>query len=297
MVRNAPDVDPAHLLAIRRSSIDAVFSSLVELGPDVPIDQVSCVVETGLQRPELAFLDDLDGGRQGMVDQAIEEFGRFRPNQASSAGSAAALVRILLLQSLDLAWWGAVPDYVHDAAVASADDLVDLTSLRRAGRIEFGFGVASDGWVHRGRDFLIHRLLPDREPQGPGLPFVRARPAMVALLNELATSVAAKAPSGAPAMWVNSIVRSVDHQRKLRRLGFSALLPSAHCRGWAADIELNWFERFGAAEALREVLLGQLDAGVLNVIDEGRAWHVCLAPEHVPRFEALALASFPPATN
>ena len=77
------------------------------------------------------------------------------------------------------------------------------------------------------------------------------------------------------------MVRSVVHQRGYAPSGFTALLPSAHCQGWAADVELAWFERFGAREALREVLLEYADSGVLNVIDEGRAWHVCLAPHAV----------------
>jgi hypothetical protein len=291
MTPAASDVDPATLLLIRRSKIDSIYAELVDLGSGAPDAEVVNVIESGLHHEELAFLGDLAGGHRQMVEQAAGEYARFEPSEASSAGSAAALVRILLLQTLDLAWWGSVPDFSDDASVERASDLVDLRDLRRAGAIDFGFGVASDGLVHRGRDYLVHRLLPHREPQGAGLPFVRARPAMVAMLNEIAGITAKKAPSGAPPVWVNSIVRSVEHQKKLRRLGFSAIFPSAHCRGWAADIELAWFERFGAADALREVLLGQLDDGVLNVIDEGRAWHVCLAPDHVARFESIALTS------
>jgi hypothetical protein len=291
MTPAASDVDPAALLLVRRSKIDSVYAALVDLGPDAPHAKVVDAVESGLQNEEFAFLEDLDGGHRKIVEQAAEEHARFEPTQASSAGSAAALVRILLLQTLDLAWWGSVPDFCDDASVESASDLVDLRDLRRAGAVDFGFGVASDGLVHRGRDFLMHHLQPDREPRGPGLPFVRARPAMVAMLNEIAGITAKKAPSGAPPIWVNSMVRSVEHQQKLRRLGFSAFLPSVHCRGWAADIELAWFERFDAADALREVLLGHLEEGVLNVIDEGRAWHVCLAPDHAARFESIAQSS------
>lgn len=291
MARVEPDVDPAALLRTRRRKIDAIHAELVEVGPGAPVGEAAGVVEAGLRQSELAFLDDLAGGHRRLAEQAAEEYARFEPSRASNADNAAALVRILLLQSLDMAWWGSVPDYADDLAVLRAPDLVDLRELRRAGQVGFGFGVASDGLIHRGRDFVVHRLRPDREPDGPGLPYVRARPEMVAMLNEIATMTARKAPASTPPIWVNSIVRSVEHQRKLRRLGFSALLPSAHCSGWAADIELTWFERFGAAEVLREVLLGQLDAGVLNVIDEGRAWHVCLAPDHAMRFASLALGS------
>ena len=111
---------------------------------------------------------------------------------------------------------------------------------------------------------------------------------MLGLLNEIAAAVAAIAPSGTPPIRVNSIVRTVEHQNHLKALGFSALSPSAHCRGWAADIEVTWFERFDAADSLREVLLDYLDRGVLNVIDEGRAWHVCLSPEFAHRYASGA---------
>src|SRR5664280_2561602 len=291
MARGEPGVDEAAMLRIRRSKIDAVSAALADLGPGVAKAEVTDVLATGLGQSDLAFLDGLEGGHQGLAEQAAEEFVRFEPSRASSAASAAALVRILLLQSLDMAWWGAVPDFLDDRAVEQAPDMVDLRRLKRDGGVTFGFGVASDGLVHRGRDFLVHRLSPDREPRGPGLPYVRARPAMVSTLNEVAAITAQKAPGNTPPIWVNSIVRSVEHQKKLRRLGFSALLPSAHCRGWAADVEVEWFERFGAADVLREVLLSQLDAGVLNVIDEGRAWHVCLSPGHAARLSTAAISS------
>jgi hypothetical protein len=123
---------------------------------------------------------------------------------------------------------------------------------------------------------------------------------MVAVLNEVADRVALLAPPAAPPIWVNSIVRSVAHQRRLQQLGFTALLPSAHCCGWAADIELAWFDRFQAAAALRDVLFDYQASGVLNVIDEGRAWHLCLAPHARDRYRGghtVVLPSPAPAAS
>jgi hypothetical protein len=77
---------------------------------------------------------------------------------------------------------------------------------------------------------------------------------------------------------VTSLARSVSHQRHLRDLGYAALLPSAHCVGYAADIEMTWFRQFGAEAALQTVLLERQLAGELNVIDEGQAWHVTVRP-------------------
>lgn len=240
---------------------------------------VGRLLEEWLRHPDVArVIDAVPGGAPRVWRQALEEYAGFAPSVASNAADPLALLRIVLLQQVDLAWWAASADFPDEASIAASSDFVDLSALEQVGGVRFNFGVASDRLVRRARDYAVQRLLPGREPRGPGLPFRRARPEMVAVLNEIADRVALVAPPATPAIWINSIVRSVAHQRRLRALGFTALLPSAHCRGWAADIELAWFDRFHASGALRDVLLDYQSSGVLNVIDEGRAWHLCLAP-------------------
>ncbi len=285
----ASEVDPARLLQQRRAAIDAVYRTLEGLGDAADPLTVGSVVADALAHPSLRFLSVLRGGPDRLVQQSTEEFRRFVPSAASNATSGAGLVRILLLQNVDLVWWDDEPDFATDADVVSAPDLVDLVDERTRGRVAFSFGVASDGWGRRGRDFVVQRLFPDREPRGPGLSCTRVRPALLGVLNELTAATRDAAPAGTPPIRVTSITRTVEHQQHLKALGFTALLPSAHCRGWAADIEVAWFERFGAAGALRAVLLDYLDRGVLNVIDEGRAWHICLNPSEVGRYHALGL--------
>ena len=41
---------------------------------------------------------------------------------------------------------------------------------------------------------------------------------------------------------------------------------------------MSWFRRFGAAATLAGLLAERQQAGEVNVIDEGQAWHVCLSP-------------------
>jgi len=288
VTRSAFEVDPARLLKERRASIDALYERIEALGPAADPSEVAGLLAEGLAEPSLAFLSSLEGGQQRLIDQSVVEYGRFVPSVASNAATAAGLVRILLLQNVDLVWWDHDDDLLADADAVNAPDYLDLVAERRHGSVRFSFGVASDGIVRRGRDFLVQRLFPGHEPRGPGLSFTCIRPAMLGVLNEVADQVGQLAPRGTPPIRVNSIVRSVEHQRRLRALGFSALLPSAHCRGWAADIEVTWFERFAADDVLRDVLLDYLDRGVLNVIDEGRAWHICLAPDFVDHYAARA---------
>ena len=103
----------------------------------------------------------------------------------------------------------------------------------------------------------------------------------MAWLNQLADEFARITPDGTPPLWVTSLARSVQHQRHLKSLGYIALLPSAHCVGYAADIEMKWYRRFHAHRILRGLLLDRQRAGEVNVIDEGQAWHVCLHPDVV----------------
>ena len=50
---------------------------------------------------------------------------------------------------------------------------------------------------------------------------------------------------------------------------------------------MTWFERFGARDALAGLLLEYRDHGLLNVIDEGQAWHVCPNPDALRYFRTV----------
>jgi hypothetical protein len=274
-------VDHWRAVTAAQSYREHVDRLIIELGRSRLLDAAALgdALDAWIRLPDAAVIvDRTPGGAARIARQAAEEFSGFAASEASNASDPLASLRIALLQQIDLAWWTDVPDLVDAAAIDASTELVDLVEARARGEVRFGFGVASDALSRRVRDYAVQRLLPEREPRGPGLPFAAARPEMVALLNDITDAVARRAPDGTPAIWVTSIVRSVEHQRHLRRLGFTALLPSVHCRGWAADVEIAWFDRFGAADVLRDVLIDFQQQGQLNVIDEGRAWHLCLSP-------------------
>ena len=119
---------------------------------------------------------------------------------------------------------------------------------------------------------------PSRAPVAAGLRLAYARAELIVLLNRIAADFARLAPPGTPRLWVTSLTRSVTYQRKLRALGYAALLPSAHCSGYAADVEMTWYRNFDADHILQAVLLGHQRDGDINVIDEGQAWHLCVRP-------------------
>ncbi len=283
---------PAELAAYR-AAVDDVVREVVRRGAGgtaVPLP------DTAAGHPGLrAVLDRVPGGAAAALQRVERSLAGFRPSPRSNAATPAGLLRIALLQQVDVAWWGAVPPFADDDAVRRSPQLTPLPPLRRSGRLAFRYRVGTAALPRRARDYAVRRVAPGHEPRSSGLSYPLARPALVALLDEVARQFAAAARPWRGTMWVNCIVRSTAVQQRLAGLGYTALLPSAHCTGHAADVEMAWLRRHGVAPALEDVLTGYRDDGVLNVIDEGQAWHVCLAPQHLPRYEAAFRAAFPAA--
>ncbi|MFU8871575.1 hypothetical protein [Micromonospora sp. SL4-19] len=274
--RPAPDAPD---LAAYRA---AVAELLIEVGaladaPSTIARQV--LLDQRLREPAIAaVLDATPQGFIGARETLLLEMARYHPNARSSAHDLTALVRIYLLSRIDVMWWRDTPTFRTDQQVDTSTDLVDLEWLRRRGLIAFRYQGQSATVLGRGLRALRRRLLPDATPRTAGLMFRRARREVVALLNDIGREFARATPPATPPLWATSLARSAEHQHRLRRLGYAAMVPSAHCLGWAADLEMAWFRRFGVRDTLADLLLARQEAGEINVVDEGQVWHVCLAP-------------------
>lgn len=236
----------------------------------------AALVEQHLTLPEATPVLAATGqSAQELRDRACHEYERYTPARARTALSPAQEVAVLLLQQVDLAWWPSAPDFPDPESVRTSADLVDVSC---GGRARFRFALASDRLVHRARNYAVRRWLPARRPGTAGVSFPYARPELVRLLNAISDDLRR---SGGPELWVNSLTRPVDQQLRLRQLGFTAHLPSAHCRGWAADVEIAWYDTIGQRSRVEGLLGEYAAAGRLNAIDEGRIWHVCPSPTFV----------------
>ncbi|WNM38318.1 hypothetical protein RMN56_24750 [Micromonospora halotolerans] len=266
----------------------AVAELLVEVGaladaPSTTARQV--LLDQRLREPAIAaVLDATPQGFVGARETLLLEMARYQPNTRSSAHDLTALVRIYLLSRIDVMWWRDSGTFLTDGQVDTSTDLVDLEWLRRRGLLAFRYHEQPGTVLGRGLRAVQRRLRPDATPRTAGLRFRRARREMIALLNDVGREFTATARPGTPALWVTSLARSAEHQYRLRRLGYAAMVPSGHCLGWAADVELEWYGRFGARDLLAELLLARQEAGEINVVDEGQAWHLCLAPAARRRF-------------
>ncbi len=232
-----------------------------------------------LRQPEFtAVLSHLDGGVDIVAARLMDELRNYQPNVRSSAGDLPTFVRIFLLSQIDSVWWSGTAPFVSDTDVLRSTELVDLTPLRSAKMLRFQYRAQSAGLPGRARDWAQRQALPTIRPRTAGLRFTRSRPAVVAVVNQIAGELAAVLPPETPRLWVTSLVRSVQHQHRLRSLGYAAVLPSAHCVGYACDLEMQWFRRFDQDNLLARLLRERQEAGQLNVIDEGQAWHLCVNP-------------------
>jgi hypothetical protein len=274
-----PSVLPNSLLVAYRAVVEELVEEAGRHPRPSDLSAVEGLVACRLGQPEIAaVLSYLDEGADAAAARLVRELRNYQPNALSSAGNLPTFIRILLLSQIDSVWWSGTPAFRSDADVLRSTELVDLTSLRSARLLEFQYRAQPAGLPGRARDWAQHKLLPALRPRVAGLRFTRSRPVVVAVVNQIAREFAAALPPRTPRLWVTSMVRSVEHQYRLRSLGYSAVLPSSHCAGYACDLEIHWFRQFDPDNLLTRLLFERQEAGQLNVIDEGQAWHLCVNP-------------------
>jgi hypothetical protein len=278
--RAAPPVPRPDVPAYRAAVTELLDELAGYAGPD-RTGAATAILTRRLAEPVYAgLLAATPRGRTAVLGDLLHALLR-RP------GELVPLVRVQLLAQIDALWWGRSPAYPSGAELTAAPDLVDLDPLRRAGRLGFRYRRQPTHLVGRAirsahRRAVRRGLWPERAPSTAGLRYPRTRPEAVALLNQIARRFAERAPAGTPPLWVTSLARSTRHQDRLTRLGYPTMPASAHCSGYAVDVELAWYGRYGARHVLAAELLARQDAGQINVIDEGQVWHVCLSPAALP---------------
>jgi hypothetical protein len=276
-IRNRTQHGP-DLTAYRAAVADLLVEIAGRAGPD-DVSKAERVVAERIAEPEFAaVLSATPNGMDEAAGRLLREVRNYQPSTRSSAADLTAHVRIHLSAQIEIMWWGRSAGYRTDADLLGCAELVDLEALRRRGQLRFRYRRQARAFLVRAVRAAERRATPDRTPRTAGLRCARARPEVVALLNELSYEFAAAAPPGTPPLWITSLARSVEHQHRLRALGYAASLPSSHCVGYAMDVEMRWFRQFGADGVLKALLLGCQRAGDYNVIDEGQAWHLCIGP-------------------
>jgi hypothetical protein len=270
---------PDSLLPAYRAAVEDLVEEARSQPRPSDVADVERLVAKRLGQPELtAVLSYLDAGVDGAAGRLSREIRDYELGALRSASDLPTFIRILLLSQIDSAWWGGTTHFNSDADVLESAELLDLDPLRSAKVLEFRYRAQPAGLPGRARDWARHKALPAVRPRVAGLRFTRTRPAVLALVNQVAREFAAAAPPRTPRPWVTSMARSVEHQHRLRSLGYAAVLPSSHCAGYACDLEAVWFRRFDPGNSLARLLWERQEAGQVNVIDEGQVLHFCVSP-------------------
>ena len=266
-------------VATYREAVADVLAELTAQERRPSVAAAERLLSRRLTEPAFAtVLSVTPSGAEAAIPRILRDVRGHRQLSQNSAGDLASMVRITLLTQIDVLWWGHVPAYKTDADVLADTDLLRLDSLRDGGMVTFNYRHQATNVITRAVRVAERAAAPSRAPVAAGLRLAYARAELIVLLNRIAADFARLAPPGTPRLWVTSLTRSVTYQRKLRALGYAALLPSAHCSGYAADVEMTWYRNFDADHILQAVLLGHQRDGDINVIDEGQAWHVCARP-------------------
>lgn len=287
MTQSSPVLPDSLLLGYRAAADDLVQETSSRLGRS-GLAAVEALVSRRLREPEFSgVLSYLSGGADAAAAGILREIRGYQPNTHNSASDLATYIRILLLSQIDSVWWSGSIPFTADADVLESAELVDLAALKSARALEFQYHAQPTGLLGRALDWTRHKAFPELRPRVSGLRFTCSRPVVVAVINQIALDFAAALPPGTPRIWVTSLVRSVEHQHRLRSLGYAAVLPSAHCAGYACDLESSWFRQFDPDNRLARLLLERQEAGQLNVIDEGRTWHLCVSPNACDELQAL----------
>jgi hypothetical protein len=266
-------------VAAYRAAVSGVLAELAETRRYLTVESAGRLLTRRLRDPAFAsVLAAVPRGPEAAVRSVLGQVSSYGHSARSSAATLLTMIRIALLAQIDVLWWGHLPEYRTDAQVFAASELLHLEPLRRDDMLLFRYRLQPTTLLGRAARSAERRAAPERAPRTAGLRFPCGRAELIIVLNQIAAEFAAAAPPGTPRLWVTSLTRSVTHQRHLRGLGYSALLPSAHCVGYAADLEMAWFRQFGADRVLQALLVERQNLGEINVIDEGQAWHVCVRP-------------------
>jgi len=274
-----PSALPKSRLLDYRAAVDDLVNGTSSYPRPSDLLAAEGLIAKRLGQPEFAVvLSHLDGSMDAVAARLIHEIRNYQPSVRSSASGLPTFIRIFLLSQIDSVWWARTAPFVSDTDVLCSSELVDLGPLKSANMLQFRYRAQPAGLPGRARDWAQRQVLPAIRPSAAGLRFTRSRPEVVAIVNQIARELAAALPPRSPRLWVNSMVRSVEHQHRLRSLGYAAVLPSSHCVGYACDLEMHWFQRFDQENLLARLLLERQEAGQLNLIDEGQAWHLCINP-------------------
>jgi hypothetical protein len=192
-----------------------------------------------------------------------------------------------LLASIEYEWYGQTLLYTDSILMNGTHDLIDLRLLPE-GQAKFKFVETKKGVFSRfenayrvRRDKIINA--PSKNTIGMRTPFLKNE--LFLFLNDFVGIISQRLGSRL-SLQVNSLLRTIEHQKQLNAIGYSLSAFSAHSTGFAADIERAWYLENNKLvyETINDELMRLQRSEAINLIDEGSVWHVSLNPYYYHLF-------------
>lgn len=197
-----------------------------------------------------------------------------------------------LFSFTDYKWYRTYPVFTDDMFLNKNLEILALNSLKFNYLILFQYSSLKNGLFSRFQnsfrrwfDMLINK--PSGNTIGMRTPYIKLE--LLSLLNEICVFVSRKY-GYTIRIQVNSIIRTIEHQKQLMNIGYAFSIYSAHCNGYAVDIERKWYvmNNRPLLKIINNCLKLYAEKGIINLIDEGIVWHICLNPDYIETYQIQA---------
>ncbi len=199
---------------------------------------------------------------------------------------------IYLLQHIEYFWYKDFTIIENTEEVLQATPIYKLDTLRKKYQILFQYRHFKKGLLSRSQNGLRKRIdIMRKNPAGNtiGMQTGYCRIEIMALLNEINENIS-MAYGKQIKLQVNSILRTLENQQQLINIGYNATSFSSHCLGYAVDIERKWYaiNNKKLFRIIKSCLEEYHQKGLINLINEGIVWHICLSPSFLNEYQQKA---------
>ncbi len=191
---------------------------------------------------------------------------------------------------IDFYWYKTYPTYQSDWNIENDKKLFSLKNLEKKYHINFQYNLLKEGKWYRyynGIRKRVYSLLQNPASHTIGMRTGFCKLEILALLNEINEEIS-KDYGKVIKLQINSIIRTQQHQQHLVNLGYTAAKISSHPTGYAVDIERSWYLLHNKKLFLmvEKVLTNYQQKNIINLIDEGIIWHICLNPSYIQTYQS-----------
>lgn len=194
-----------------------------------------------------------------------------------------------LFSFTDFKWYHNYPVFTDEMFLAKNLKIPALNLLKSNYLILFQYSSLKNGFFSRYQNYFRRRFdILNNKPSGNtiGMRTAHIKLELLGLLNEISVFISEQYGRTIK-IQVNSLIRTIEHQEQLINIGFTFSKFSSHCNGYAVDIERKWYVMNDRTlfRIIDSCLKMYAEKGIINLIDEGIVWHICLNPDYLKTYQ------------